>query len=102
MIGGQVDIRAVNCEAFALAVVEFLHLDRTSVDNPPPEMMKNCRKLCVFLKQQERIDIVRELKIKFPNGMTGWLIKMGGGVSPIVKRRGYSSYLRKNLRFGAL
>lgn len=100
MIGGQVDIRAVNCEAFAAAFAEFLHLDRT-VENPPPEMMKNCRKLCVFLKQQERIDIVRELKIKFPNGMTGWLIKMGG-VSPIVKRRGYSSYLRKNLRFGAL
>ncbi|XP_031553334.1 uncharacterized protein LOC116290444 isoform X2 [Actinia tenebrosa] len=72
--GGQDVIETVDRKSFAEEAAKYLQPESTSVETPAPTeiMKKQCRKLCLTLKQKGRSDIVEELrKILRTSGMTG-------------------------------
>jgi chemotaxis methyl-accepting protein methylase len=68
---GEHDLQTINPTTAANIIAEYLQLDTSSIE--PPADVKKCRSFCIYLKDKQRHDIVRELRTILPaSGMTGW------------------------------
>lgn len=52
-------------------LVQELHLYRTSMEDPPPELVKKCRNVCQLFAGRQRKQWIEEFRKLLPCGTTG-------------------------------
>jgi hypothetical protein len=69
--GAEERLLSIKAEEVAKQLSIFLNVQRTTQQDPPPDVMKNCRTFCRMLKDIGRKDVVEALRRELPAGMTG-------------------------------